>query len=495
MRRILRQFRRPVVTLATLYLSGVGILAAVLPYRPARVVPRGDFHQMLVGFSPDGRRLATGPRLSHLSVVNPRRGSGLPDDDPFEIWDVAGPLPVRVALSSRTDDDDFLFAFGRNPEGRRFFWRFVDDPAFRRIVSSPALWGADAHELEWRGRLPTINTAGCQYSPDGRFAALFEPGLSAGIVVEWPTGRPLIRLPAMTQSVAFLPDGRTVVSAQINFSEPDQQAHYQVSRADLSTGRTTAVAKWDPAAKANGGLTPWSLLLSPDGRWLIDLWEPRASGKTDSGVVVWDATNGEKHLSLSSAQYGKLARNGRTLAAVYDTLGQGDPRLMLFDLETGATCGSCINDSGSEERTPEVYVNPDGEILAVTIPDPHQHPLESWPKLRGWLERAGIRLSPSESLVVLVQSSDGRDLARLPLGPSHLFNLGEHADAEPAIAFSPGGRRLAVLADDAIRIWDLPIRRPWALILSCATIPPVAFGLLVITIRRWRSPRPATTAA
>jgi hypothetical protein len=67
------------------------------------------------------------------------------------------------------------------------------------------------------------------------------------------------------------------------------------------------------------------------------------------------------------------------------------------------------------------------------------------------------------------------------------------SDEEPRIAFSPDGRRLAVLSDDAIRIWDLPICKPWGLILSLAAIPPAAIALLILAgrgLRRLRRTAP-----
>ncbi len=90
MPRLARNLRRPAVLLAGLYLAGVGVFAAVLRYRPAAVVPRGDFNQLLIGFSSDGCRLATGPQVLHLFTIDGVRGVNLPDD-PFQVWDVTRP--------------------------------------------------------------------------------------------------------------------------------------------------------------------------------------------------------------------------------------------------------------------------------------------------------------------------------------------------------------------------------------------------------------------
>ena len=46
-------------------------------------------------------------------------------------------------------------------------------------------------------------------------------------------------------------------------------------------------------------------------------------------------------------------------------------------------------------------------------------------------------------------------------------------------------------ADNVVYIWDLPIRHPWAHILSLAAIPPAVLALLVLAVRRVRRHRAA----
>ncbi|HEX4589739.1 MAG TPA: WD40 repeat domain-containing protein, partial [Gemmataceae bacterium] len=472
------------VILAVLYLAGVGFLSAVLPYRPAMTVPRGDFHQMLVGFSPDGCRLAIGPRISHLSVITSDRGAGL-TDDPTEVWDVASSeAPRRLPLSPDLDPD-VLLAFGRNPEGRRFFWPYVDDASFRLQVLSPTNpWGLDIRNPHWQRGLPLLNTGACQFSPDGRLVARFDADFGV-VIVESTSGRTLLQLPAMTESLVFLPDGETAVSAQLTFVGPAEHAHYRVTRWSLIDGRATTSTEWDDAsAKVNGGLAPGMLRLSPDGRWLGDLWEPEASTGSKDGLVIWNTSNGQKHLAVPPASWYTFARRGSTLVTVNDPAGRSKPRLRLFDLDSRETQGLFPNrfDAGQED-TPLVFTSPDGELLAIAVQDPKPHILARCPKLIGWLEHLGIDLQSSQGFVALVRASDGYESARLPPGPSPLFNIPGLSEVEPTVAFSSDGRRLAVLADDAIRIWDVPVRRPWGLILSFAAVPPAVIGLFQVSRR------------
>jgi hypothetical protein len=319
-------------------------------------------------------------------------------------------------------------------------------------------------------------------------------------LIEWQSGRLLLRLPETTVSVVFLPAGRTVISAQLSFVGTDQYAHYKVNRWNLNDGQTTVLTEWDDhSAHLNGGLAPGMLQVSADGRWLVDLWEPPASSGPADGLVVWNAANGEKHLAVPTARWYKLVRGGHTLVTMHAPAVPSAPCLQLFDLESGATHGLFPNTSGMDDvDVPLVVPSPNGQLLAVGVQDPRPHPMVAWPKLVNWLERLGIDLNPSQSFVALLQAADGRELARLPFGPSRILNVPELADEEPTIVFSPDARRLAVLGEDGIRIWDLPIRRPWALILSLAAIPPVGVGLLIPSarlLRRRRAPRPALSRA
>ncbi len=141
---------------------------------------------------------------------------------------------------------------------------------------------------------------------------------------------------------------------------------------------------------------------------------------------------------------------------------------------------------------PVVVPHPDGRLLAVGVYDSRPHPFARWPELVDWLDRHGLDLHPSPSHVVLIDAADGSEVDRLLHGPSPwTWYAPEVFDAQPAMAFSPDGRRLAVLGDDAIRIWDLPLRRSWGLILALAAGPPAAAGVVLLAARLLRRVRQA----
>src|SRR5262245_3938035 len=130
MTRLARHLRRPAVLLAVLYLAGAALLAWLLPYQPAMVLPRADGRQFLIGFSPDGQRLAVGPCVSHHSLGG-SDGLWLPDD-PFPIWDLTpGRQPSRVAVPTDIEPQ-VLVALAVSPSSRPFVWPYLDDADWRR---------------------------------------------------------------------------------------------------------------------------------------------------------------------------------------------------------------------------------------------------------------------------------------------------------------------------------------------------------------------------
>src|SRR5215207_3035694 len=120
MPRLTRLYRRPVVILAGLYLAGVGLFAWLLPYRPAMLAPRGDFHQMLIGFSPDGDRLATS-----VSVMRFLPGADDQEwpEDPLQIWRIDAGQPTRVEPRPGIDVRR-LARFVVSPAARPLVWRY-----------------------------------------------------------------------------------------------------------------------------------------------------------------------------------------------------------------------------------------------------------------------------------------------------------------------------------------------------------------------------------
>jgi hypothetical protein len=146
----------------------------------------------------------------------------------------------------------------------------------------------------------------------------------------------------------------------------------------------------------------------------------------------------------------------------------------LLDLDCRAN--RFVNLADSDTEIWRVHPQSGGPLVAVLLSRWHSPPWSNWPRVATWLQSLGIRPDRSESDIALIDVTSGNV-------ESYLSDLnGESGVDEMQIAFSPDGKRLAVLAGDAIRIWQLPIRRPWWLVVSLPLIP--AGALLYWGVRR-----------
>jgi WD40 repeat protein len=462
MRRFLRQFRRPVVILVVLYLACVWLLSSVLPPQPTMIVPRSEFMQMLIGFSPDGRRLAVGPHAYYTTQATL-------SEDSFQVWQLDSAPPSRIDIRDRAKPGFRLAFLCSSPAGRRLFWRYLDEPEW---------WGSR--------KLPAIISP--EVSPDGRWI------VTEGIR-DWVTGRSAGGLPEFFGQLFLLPGG----SVTLKLTEFDGGAHFQVSRWDLDQEHEIRRMEWDNFRTAeyyvNWGCNPE---ISQDGRWLLQQGAVDGKWGKPNSLIVWDVATGRKHICMPHAESATFI-DSRVLASTHTPTDESLARLCLTNLVTGTTY-DCLPIPPQDEKDNDISIvlpAPDGQTLAAGILRLRSNWLARWPRLADWLSRCGLYAYPVENAVVVMAAADGRELAWLPHGPRMEADIGT-AVAAPTLAFSADGQRLAVLGDDAIRIWDLPIRKRWTLILSLAAIPPAAICLLILAvrfIRRLRTPRPTLPGA
>jgi WD40 repeat protein len=92
--------------------------------------------------------------------------------------------------------------------------------------------------------------------------------------------------------------------------------------------------------------------------------------------------------------------------------------------------------------------------------------------LKSWLDQIW-KNSKSTSSSLAIFNCEGKKLWCISDGPTNEFT----------IAFSHDGTRVAILGDDTLRIWDLPLRRPWLQILTLAAFPPAALAVLLVACR------------
>lgn len=242
------------------------------------------------------------------------------------------------------------------------------------------------------------------FSPDGRYLAAGSAngevrlwqivdsldGLTLGeIDLLWTT---LNTLDDWIWSVAFHPTGKTLASANDNFTIK----FWDVSSGDCLTtlrGHTDRV---------------WSLSFSPDGTLL-------ASASDDQTVRLWDGVTGELLTVLTEHQHRvvcvRFSPDGEILASA-----SNDQTIRFWDVAT-TTEIMVIDDEGC--KTVAIDFNPNGRLLAS---------------------------GGEDKLIKIWNVSTGECLAELH----------GHTDRISTLAFSPDGRTLASGSDDqTIRVWDL----------------------------------------
>jgi WD40 repeat protein len=465
------RFRRTLFGLALLiYVAGVALLAFWLPYRPAAVIPwTAESREFLVGFSPDGTRLAVGPRVLHHSVMDENGNLPLPDDS-FHQWRVTGEHPVQLAIPADIDPH-ILVHYAIDPTARHLAWNYIDDPIWKPAIGhrGPRNWG-------WS-----------RLSPDEQFALSPQNDLTTDII-DWRSGKRLFKIPVTSGEFVFCDN--TIVAASMLSDWRAANRRVQISRWDLISGRNLSSTDLSCQIEIEDIPSyPAGSHLSPNGRWLTEERGPHYPDTSPTtGVILWDAWSGHQRLTVPFVRHCAFTRHGQTLVTIHNNdEAKGTPRLRLFDLDSGATSSflpSRADPDGDFFLLPSIAVSPDGNLIAAADHQGYGSSLQNWPKVTAWLESIGIPLQGYSSEAVLIDAEHLRELARLPHGPE--FCYPEVHDMEPQMTFSPDGRRLAVLGADAIRIWDLPPRRSWGSIFSLPLIPALPTALMGLWRRRTR---------
>jgi WD40 repeat protein len=333
-------------------------------------------------------------------------------------------------------------------------------------------------------------------SPDGRYLAL--NNTHGGMVHVWEIAtareRLLLRAHPSAMSVAFSPDGRTLITggndsvvkfwdltreppiilqqdgayaSSLSFSPDSRQLAMAGGFSVTGPGRGAKVGQiWDVTDSHHLRL---SRLLKGHNEWLTSV-AYRSDGTQlatadRSGVIrVWDTSNGQNVLTIE-AHKGELASvafspDGKGLA-----VGDAGALVSLWDAETGQPIQSL---KGHEGRVNQVVFNRDGSMVASASED---RTTRLWDAVTG---RTICTLRGHDAAVRGVAlDSRGRLLATC--GSDGLINLVElrhlepsenaqpiyralrgHTAAVTAISFSNDNSRLASISDDGtVRIWDV----------------------------------------
>ncbi|MEO8362617.1 MAG: hypothetical protein ABI672_21510, partial [Vicinamibacteria bacterium] len=293
--------------------------------RPSRLVWQTPQHLVLMDVAPDGRVLLASGSISSF-IASRAPGESHEKDLSWlgwsDLYDVS--TDGKALLVTGFEFSDEYTTFVRGTDG------------------SPALKLGDGLSLA--------------LSPDAKFAIAMSPKdpsrlslLSAG------AGEPrILKGPAGTESVLFLPDGKTIL---IQAREGDRRS---VSRADLATGAVQKVFDTDGLATSSRRGAPWAIapdgsavaLQGADGKvraWPLVGGEPKALTTllASESLLRWDAAN--------SILVGSLNRLTGSIDRL--TLGSG-ARTRLHDIQVLDTTGSLFD--------PFLIASQDGKAYAYS---------------------------------------------------------------------------------------------------------------------------------
>lgn len=405
--------------------------------------------------SDDGRRVIVGVfdgNDSWLRMWDPRTGVNLTPAH----WREPG---WRRLL------DDRLYGVGvdrllENPAGREFL---QDEKAWTtlraRRPSDPARDDARPRYSWEPGPLPFDCVA---VSPDGRFIARQPPhkppgpilvrALTGGPVVEEvETGRHVASFPVGVGHLQLAPGGRGAVSG-LHLSRGKYPVLY-IPRAllffeDDPSGRPTDrpfLSLWDLEARMRRAELllphlPWHVEYSPDGRYVF--------ASTYSLVRLWDAQTGRVTADVYTSKTPRFMAGGQLLVAPSDDW----LTLHFWDTATGRALPDWDLEPPRNGRIDGLTFAGDRFVFAEVDPDAVP-PGGSGVK---FLDRAGEWISERLSndrrwedrhQQLVLDVVDRRTLGRVP-GVTGTV--------------SPNGQWLATLdADGVVRVWDLPLGRPW----------------------------------
>jgi len=380
----------------------------------------------------------------------------------------------------------------KNPSGRAFLH---DGPAWSALEDRFVHSRAKALDDLQKTLRPVHGDEGgelypnsAQFSIDGRFVCYvarngwpiygsISESLGDSVIIEdVRTGERIAELPGLTQSVEIAPGGSVAVSGGIPkpsfgvmyvYENDGDQPQFWLW--DLKLSRVRAIL-WAPG-------NSYILGFSRDGRFVF------AGDSTADLVRWWDTETGLLVGEVDDFARPLFLDGGKTVVFQF----QNDPVLHYWDVGTGAKLGKWepiipVNSSAGQftARGSDRFLVAD---LDTNVNKATSRPVPFLDEIGNWISR---RLpdgpsSQERQRILVIDAIDQRELGHVP-GLS--------------AAISDNGRWIATIdAHGVVRVWELPLRRPWlkscrnaALFVYGGWVVLILLGKLRRRIRSWGEP-------